>query len=455
MRIALACLALHFCAAAAPAGAGEDPPPGTTLRFDLASALRANRNLALAPAAPGTSTLFDTRLGFGLRSVTRQDRLTLDLGGTLRLARLPGREHEARIDDRTARLGYRRTGAGARMEVRVETGVSDLRFLDPLAQARLSGSDLAGGTAGQRRFTTARLGFASGIDAPLGLTAEAGARTRRYTGAGEGHYDSRNLRVRLGLRLQLAGGAEARAWLGRIDYRAKDPAGSVERQGRLGVTLAQDLPGALRLELSLGAARQTQATGRRSTAIGGAVLTREAGRGRLSAELRRDLGPNGPRQTLLLSRVIELPEGGLSFRLGASRLGGGATEGLARLDYRQALPTGRFRLRLSGEVASPVLDGGLDVGEELITRADARYRYQVSARDRIDLSALFARTDPALASGAGRQSWATLSATFSRQMTPGWALAAGISHRRSTAAGIAGRDDLVFLRLSRSLTVRP
>lgn len=444
-----------------PPAPGDPKAAGTVLSFGLKSTLRSDSNLELLPASPGRATLFDTALSFGIRSVTRTDTFQADLSGVLRAAHLPVTGNDTRLDDREAKISYSHQGAGSSFDVSGYASTASLRYLNPLTETTLAGSDLTQGASGKRRLYGGKLDFETGVGGPFGTFVSAQADARRYSsGASPGLYDSTSSQLSVGARAQLADTTTGKLALTQSYYSADDTGATRLNQTALGFTLGQDFGATTHLDATIGAARQRLTSGggtlQQSLPTATLDLTTQTEAGQTEARLDRSLSPSGARDTAEVGQAFDLPGASLSYSLGASHLERGATQAIGNLSYIEALKRGEIRFSLSRQVASPWDFTGLDATEELITRADATYRYSINQLNMLRLSLDYARVDPVGGNGVVQHDWGAVTAAYERNLTPDWVLTAGYTFRRASAPTTgAATGNSVFVSIGRSFEVRP
>ena len=433
--------------------------PGTTLTFGVLSTLRSDSNLDMAPTSPGAATLFDTALSFGLHSSTRLSSLDLTLGGVLRAARLPGGGNDTRFDGQSTRLSYTHATAAAKLTASASYDAASLLYLDPLAATQEGSVDLAP-SGGTRRLYAASLGLETGIDQPLGFLFSAQTSARRYSGASAAYYDSTNTQLSMGARIAFSDRTTGKVVLTGSNFTAQDPASTRYRSEELDFTLGHDFDARTHLDVTLGAARNrtltTGADSSRSEPTLGLVLTRTQDNGTATFSAQRSLSPGGARTTLTGGQAIDMTTGKLSYSLGATRGGQGHVDAIATLGYIQNLSTGQITATLSRQVVSPLAFSGLDVGDELVTRASASYRYDVSQLSGVRFGIEYARVDPVAGNGVVPRRGSSFTAAYEHALTQDWMLTAGYRYRyRSDPVNGTASGNSVFFSIGRTFTVRP
>lgn len=457
--LALAASLASGLAYAQVVGAPTTTEPGTTLTFGVLSTLRSDSNLDMAPTSPGAATLLDTALNFGLHSRTRLSTFDLTLGGVLRAAQLPGGGSDTRFDGQSLRLSYSHVTAGAKLTATASYDAASLRYLDPVAAAQDGSIDLAP-SGGTRRIYAASVGLETGIDQPLGFLFSAQTSARRYSGAASTYYDSSNTQMSMGARVALSDTTTGKLTLTGSNFTAKDAASTRYRAQGLNFTLGHDFDSRTHLDATLGASRSrtitTSTDTSRTEPTVGLVLTRTLDNSIATISAERSLSPGGARTTLTGGQAIDMTTGKFSYSLGVTRGQSGHVEAIGTLAYQQTLPTGQITANLSRQVVNPLAFTGLDVGDELVTRASVSYRQNINQLSGVRFGIDYARIDPVAGNGVVPRRGSGFSAAYEHALTQDWMLSAGYRYRTRTdpTDGTASGNS-VFVSIGRTFTVRP
>lgn len=435
---------------AAPALTQDLPP---RLVLNLGSSLTYDDNPDLSPAGSDPRLAFDTTLGLTLNSTTRDQSFALGLTG---LARLDSAGLDLR--DPAATLAYGRTGADSRLSVNLAYRQSDVDLFEPLSEAEggLAGDGLA--TTGTVTSQSARLSFATGLKAPLGLDLAANVSARDYSETTDPDvFDSTSQSLTLGVHLRLpAAGRE----ISLTASRSASDYDDIFQTSRTGSTLSLSLSQSLRPDLTLQA---TLGQGDAASRIFGVVTSQSSGltgslglqatlangTAGVSLDLARDAV--GPRQTLNLTRSLDLPKGTLAAELGLTSRAGQEGQIVGRLSYGIDLPTDSFTVSLSRAVA--LNTSNQDVAN---TRLGVDYQHDITAQSRLGLSFDLADTGSGGSAGVAGSLRQTVTASYAQDLAADWQLTAGYTFRSldtSTADRASGNS--VFLTISRKFTLRP
>lgn len=442
------------------AGAAPDPATSQNLRppprlsFDLSSGLTYDDNPDLAVTGGKAETRFDTRMGLNLNRQTRNTSLALSLGAMARASSGDGsglREPSARLDYKTDTGATRLSLNGLYQQTPVDTFSPAL-----LSDGTIAGSDLVA-TTGTITSRTAGFNFETGVKAPLGFTLAGQYDGRSYSNTTDpGLFDTTVRSLSTGVIWRMASGAEVT--LG-AEADTTDYANLTQTSRRShAVTLGYDAPlrPDLKLKLSLG---QSTATGkdagvetfRSSGLIGSIGLEQTRVNGKATATLSSERDVLGARQTLSFGRSLTLRTGSLDATLGVSGRSGGALEPVGSLTYERILPSDRFNLSLSRQIAL-----NSDNVDQASTFVDFGWQHRINAVSSLGLSLNLAAVGGAgngTVTGASRS---TLRASWSHDLARDWQLTTGYQYRNTDQSGSSSAtSNSVFLTVSRKFTLQP
>lgn len=396
-------LPLALCAAlTAPLpAAAQDSEGGPLWRLDLSFGLSVQDNAALDPDGASRRQRASAGALLHFEDVTRQDRLSFDLGLESAQESGPGAtEKGTRLSPPRFDLSWQRQGANAALGLHLAQEESDL--------GRTIGAFDLG--RGQRRDRSGEVTFEVGTKAPVGLALRAGHKETRYSGAAAAlNANSKSDELSADLHLRLSGDRQITLSAGQRRFRE---AGAAQRRSdSLGLRYEAALPN-----------------------------------GSWALALGQEATPEGHREKLSATRRFDRPLGALELTLGAVRGVDGQTHATGALLWEAAHPRGAWRLRLSRDVAPNARDR-----ETAQSTAALSYTHALSPRDSLTLAADFATEGR----GSARQSQSALSASWAYALSPDWSLDLGLTHRRESRAGARAQDNLVSLQIGRSFLWRP
>lgn len=432
-----------------PALWAEDAPP-PRLSFDLTSRLSHASNPDLAVS--GGTARDQAALHFGLTfaSVTRDDDLRLSLGGNLTSG--------DGVNDPTLTLTYSHLGPNAKVSAQASFTDNPVDLFEPQAgpDGGLSFSDLVAVT-GRVQTTNASLALQTGLQGPLGFDLAAKSFARNYSQTSDPSvYDSTSESLSLGATLRNVMGGDVAISLGltRSDY---DDAAQTARDSRsLSLSYSRALDGATSLQVSLGTTRaETRKSGvlaASSTGLTGAFgITRDMGNGAAGLNLALTRDAKGGRQSVQVSRSLDLATGSFSAELGYGARSGGTGDITGKLAWAQTLPSDSLSLSLSRQVT--VNEAEADTAQ---TAASASWDHALGDTSRLGLSLSLSAVSGAggdTVDGVTRQN---LTASYSHDLARDWALTTGITLRRldRDSTGLA-EDQAVFVTIGRKFVLLP
>jgi len=436
----------------AAAALAQDVPP--RLVFDLASSLTYDDNPDLAPGGSDPRLAFDTRLGLTLNSTTRDQSFSLGIKG---LARLDAEGLTLR--DPAATLAYTRLGADSRLSVNLDYRQADVDLFEPVPQAdgTLSTTDLLA-TTGTVTSQSARLAFATGLTAPLGLDLAASVSARDYSGTTDpAVYDSTSRSLTLAAHLRLPDAGREISLTATRTASDYDDILQTSRTGQdLSLSLSQTLRPDLTLQATLGqgdaASRLFGVVVSQSTGLTGSIgVQATLANGTASASLASARDAVGPRETLRLTRSLELPRGALGADLGVTVRAGQQGQIVGRLTYGIDLATDSFDISLSRGVT--LNTDNQDVANTVLA---LDYQHQITEQSSLGLSLDLAGTGTGGSAGVAGSLRQTVTASYAQDLAAGWQWSGGYTFRSlDTSSADRATGNSVFLTISRKFTLRP
>lgn len=442
-----------------PASSQEADSDGLALSFGISSSLRTNDNLGLREVSPGTTTLWDNRLTFGVVSETQTARLGFDIGATVRTAWLPGRSATTDIDDPSAVLSYRLESANSLLEAEASYRKISLNFSDPL---RLIDDDPDDGiddrdlvtSDGSRVLYGARVGFETGRVDPLGYGASFEHRRADYQDVTDGSlYDSETNSADAFVRMQFSPVLESRLTAFWEQYDADNPEQRSRRTVGASVDVSYEINPITIATFDLGYRKieettLTSATTTLDGVTGSVRLSRDFPTGTVSAGFTSALSSSGRRDTIDVTGRFERPSGEITIGIGATRGESDVVNWVGNIGVTHELPQGTITASLDRSVRTT--DEGV---ENLSTRASLDY-----AMDLTRLSSFSVGLDYAEVSEIGSADTTKVSgvnAAYNYALTPDWDLSTGYEYRRRSETGEPDREsNEFFLTLSREFSMR-
>lgn len=413
---------LALVAVPAAAQTGTVVPGGVELSFGFSQRLEVDDNLPLALTSPGTAYQTVTRLSFALKSETPNERIALNAATVLRGAFGKGVANTGvTVDDPRFDLAYARDGGNSNFSLGANYRRSDLQFLRPL-------SDFLDANGVLVLPTDLADLFGTGFRTDYGLNGAINFGANGPFG--------------VGLTLGIAG----------LSYdKVSNPALVESRNESLGTNLRLRLNDVTDATVTLGFSRYNNlATSISSTSRSlSAGVTRAMVSGTASANIAARNSGNGTRLSLDLRRSLALPTGGLSFGIGATKLGGALTSMTGTIDWSQQLPAASITVRLNRAVTYTLTNS-----EQLQTMLSLGYNQTLSSVSGLNLNASYALADPTGVNNDSRNT--NLSAAYFQSVTPDWNLNVGYTYTLRDRDTVGkSKSNQVFVGLQRTFNIRP
>lgn len=422
----------------------DTPPMLLTLGLDQRFSIA--RNEPLRVPSEGQRTLSTTGLSLRFISETASDRLRFDTSTQFRIGDRDGAS-VSEFEEPRLRLSYAREGAdsdftidGSFRRSRVEFARSTADFINEEGELELP-EDFEDSGRGQRTDYSASARLVMGRSAaPIGVTLEASASGIDYSDD-DGTLDDRR-RSSLGatFRLRLNPVVNARLNLRHSRLAVDDdPVNPTRRRtDSMQAGIVYDVSPTTQLDAGLGWTR----IDRRDEGIVTEGLNArfdlgaDLPDGSIGIGLTVDQTIDGERSSLVARRSLELPEGRLSARLGATRLPVSGDVGfIGGLDWTRTLPNGRVGLRLDRSVIG-------DDERRYRTTLSGSYSHDINPVSSVSLR--FDHVNSSATSDRNEVQQTSLRANYSHRLTPDWSLNTGVSYRvrredtvgRATSPGI-------------------
>lgn len=433
---------------------------GFQINMGVRTRLSYDDNFELVPNSTGGTWIWDTTLNFDVRSVTQTDDLQIYGSGVLRYADIPGRTIRGFEDPRIG-LRYTRSAANSQLTFAASFRRADREFLDPfeVEQEQQQSTGLVG-DGGTQTTRFASLGYRGGINDPIGYAFTLSHNARDYSGTTDLRlYDNTTDRAQGSVFLRPDQLTQWSLNYGVTKYDAAN-ANSLERTTQdVSVGLQRQIDPTLLFDGTLGYTRiesdeiiggiPTRSTDSGATAS--LALTKTLGNGTAGATLSRQVTSNGSYTALRFSRSLTLPLGGLSASLGAVHTESGRTSLIGSLAYTRQLQSSDFSITLDRNVTSNSLDEDV-----LDTRLTLNYGYTINNLSRLDVTLLYGRSEGAGLSTVPDIDRTTLTASYTRALTPDWNLVGGMQIRQRDETGVGNaHSNSVFLTLGRNFSFRP
>jgi hypothetical protein len=387
-----------------------------------------------------------TLLSFGIDSITRAQQFQFRTSTALRYDSSDG---EVDIDDPLLSLFWARESRDVRLEASLFFRDADISSL--VFEEEFDPDSLVIDT-GRRRTLATSLGLEFGREAPFGGQLALGHDRVDYRDTTDPDLvDSRTDSASLSLRFEIDPRIIARANAG---WRREDTDGAIDSETRsASVGVGLDVTKTLNVGADIGWSRIERSGELTDTDEGltfGLDAIRTLKNGTLAGKLSSEIGENGRRTEVRITRAMELKRGTLSFSAGATRTDGFEIQPLLGIDYAYELPRAQISVALSQRT-----DTDEDGEETLLGSLTVGYRQQLTARSSLAATAALRQVD-VLEDGGNDTSRIDLSLSYTHELTEDWGLTGGYTHalNRSDAEADVS-SNTVFVGLERNFRWRP
>ena len=428
---------------------------GLQVTVDFGSRLRFDDNLNITTPSLGSSTYMTHTLGIGVTSQTSTQSFSAGLSGVLRYGRITGVGTPTGLGDPNAFVNYQRTGAHSALSLNSYYRESPVRSLNP--EDFINNNQDLISDSGTRTAYGGGFELALGNDTPFGMLIGGKIERRDYTGTTNPDlYASNSASAYTKARLQFSPGLEGRLEARHYDYQARDVFATDRQTLQFGFGLSGYVNPTTTFDASLFQNRiRTTQIGPGTTKISGVSgslsLTQERTNGNATATLSRNFDTSGARYSLSLGRNMELPRGGLSASLGATKVTGGKTYLIGALKLSHELARGVLSSSLSRSVQTSSTDSAIEV-----TPARLSYQHMISDDSSLDVSFSYVNSNGVGVAPVTDRGRAYFRIAYNRDLTADWMLSGGYEMQQSATTGAAAaRSNAIFLSLDRSFRFFP
>lgn len=440
------------------AAAAGGPPGGFQIDMGVSMGLTVDDNFKLAVGGgTGTSTIFDTRLDFGISSVTPVDTFLVRGSGVLRFADIPGRSISG-FESPDLRVSYARDGINSRLSLDARYRHVDREFLDPFQvekeEQQSGGLVGGGGTLTQRDIG---LSWQTGLNSPLGFSVTLRHDERDYENVTNPNiFDRETDSIKTTTSYRVSPVTSLFLNAGVTHYQAQDAVLTDRMTRDLSLGIQQDINPVLTLNSQVGfteidtdTSLPVPTSSTRDGLSGSVTLTQTLANGSAWGTISSAVSISGTRTSLRFGRDYQLPLGTLSLAAGATRGPNGSVDAIGSVSYTRQLQASDFSVSLDRSATSN------SASEDLLdTRLSLGYGYAINNNSRIDVSLNYGQSENQTTGITIER--ATLRAAYSRSLTADWNLVGGVQLRAydETTVGNA-RSNQLFVTLDRKFSFRP
>lgn len=430
--------------------AQSQEPGGLRFTLDVDQRFGAGTNPGLEVPSQEDYLLSNTRLVLGLSRETESQRIALNFGGSLRIGQSPP-EIPTGFKSPLINFAYDRERANSTLSFGAgyeERDIAFLRaadFLDGDGKLDLPDDtdDLTG--SGERKVSYFNVSLETGKNDPIGFILSADDRTTTYDNATSTSLDDyRRSSVTATTLLRFSDITTGKIALSHSSYDSDD---TDRNNDSINFGFDHAVSAATRLAATLGYQEtRTKELGTTTVEDGliyNLALTRDMKNGTATVSLDSSRDYLGERLRARAIRSMALPEGSLSYSVGATSLNGENINFIGYLDWKKELPTGDFSLNLNQDATLNNEDD-----ERLSTTAFMEYRYEITENTGWGLGALYSYSDYGDSGRIVERS--NITAAYRYGVTPDLNLIVGVSYRlRDDSDDGQANSSSVFVNLSR------
>ncbi|MEP2642179.1 hypothetical protein [Roseobacter sp.] len=447
-----------FCALAGVAvvgvivrpGVAQDTP-GVQQSFSLSETLRYNDNPDFSVEGSDSTFVSRTNLGYSLSARTSAQSFNFSTSGSL--------EFGDDTSDRTlvsprVSLGYTRENRNTELTADVRIQVDELDEFTVIDDTTFGPTIVADDVVisdGQRIRSNAAFGFETGLAGPFGLNGSLSFSERdfRNIGASTAQSDRSEVALSLGTRFDISPRIQTSASVN-LSESDTDDSDQTNRE-RESISLGADfvLRSDLTASFSLSRTNNTTTTTTSETSTNGFGLSfdldYDRANGSIGLGFDTSVNSDGRRNSLVLTRALNLPNASFATSVGVTEFETGEIEPLINLSYEQPLPTGGLTIELSQS-------GGINSSDQSIlnTGFSVDYSHSINTLSSISAGFDFARTN-VIESSSDDTERSSFSVSYNRDLTKDWSMSSGFSRNMGTDGDEADRTaNSIFLSIGRS-----
>lgn len=458
-------LATGIGVATKAAGQANREPAGLRLVLDYSAGIDVDSNRELEASSDGTYSALINEFDFMILSETRNQKLSLGFGTLLRYESDPSDDtsgYDFNWTDPAFKLSYSRESANARLGVSGNYARRDVDTLEPYF------TDLNGDTiidesgydnsTGELTSTGGEIVLETGLNSRFSTTYRAGYSLRDYSDTNDpDFYDREEYRLSMGNSFKFTDVTTGTLNLSGRHYEYSD---GRELHGdnlsaRFG--LAHEFSETFNIEADAGysRSRENDLDERTISIEEGPTASIRANRlvpdGSYFAMYDRRMVQETFRNRLSFGRKIERDTYTLSGSVGLSALDDGDTVPTFELSYGRELRDGRFTASLQRSVTLNTDDEG-----RILTSAGAGYTHEINQLSSFRLGLDYSFVENTGDSDEDDETRATVTATYTRSLTPDWKMSVGYRGRvRTYESDDDAYSNAVFVSVGRRFVFRP
>jgi hypothetical protein len=436
-------------AIAATCGVAQAQNSPVTASLTFSTRVDANSNRALAAVSPGATFGISENLSFSVRTETRSQLLELFGGASVSLNTAPGGGTTTSANNPKLTLRYTRDAANANLMATADYWSGDVISTfdaDPTAAV-----NLVVDTGTLVRSSATFVGNI-GVNAPLGLTVNASVNWRNYSGTTDPSlFDETTTNLGATANLRISPTTQGSLTVNQTNYVSTDPFSTTYQAMNYSARASHNLANGVTLNANIGYQdKRTTVSNVTTFALGlngGVGINKALPNGSIFGDVQVDLSSGSPQTALTFGRVLDMPSGTLRASLTADMSAANGVRWSGSAAYTQQLSDGSLSVKFNQSLSTNYLSQDI-----LNSNLTLGYQKALNSVAGLNMSLKVSRSEDGGAGAAPTLGRATLSASYSRSLTPDWDISVGYSHQQSTSSVAAtANSDSLFLTLTRDL----
>lgn len=416
--------------------AAQDRESGLSQRLRIEQNFSSGDNLGLEIPEEDRTSLSTTRLTYGLDSITRFQRFSFVIGGSLRAGSIAqGNSVQTGATDPLIGLRYFRESANASLNIEAEARQTDVsavgglfNFLDEDGAIQLPADFSRVQGTGERQTYNFGLDLQLNRNGPVTFIIDLGADGTRYnnnTDPSLVDFDRAN--IGLGTVFALSSTDSVTLNLDYARYQAENALRTDKRTTSYSIGFSSLLNDRTTLSASLGQSEVDTTEGgvlRRTTGpTANLSLVTELPNGQFGSSLNVSQNSDGGLSTLRFTRDWSLPLGSFSANIGATRSElTNRTRLVGGLNWLHQRPTSQITLKLNRDVLFDANDE-----QRFTTELVGGYRQEINDVSNLALNLSLFQSEAGTTSNAVDRG--DLKVTYERELNSDWSFNTGLNYR--------------------------
>jgi len=432
-----------------PPSATTAPNSSVTASIGLTTKVELDSNPNLSTGSTNSRFRATEDLKFSFRSETRTQLFDISATTGLRYSKTSGGGSTTDSADSKVNLRYFRESANSDLDFKADYREGDVTSsfdIDPSTAVFIivdTGTIRTGG---------ASLAYTIGKKAPLSFSAKIAYDEKDYSGTSDPDlFDEDTTTASLAFSARLSPATQASLSVSNIDYNSTDPTSTHTETNIISASVSHELARGLKIDGTLGFHEKDTSAGSSVTTLDGMFgsidVTQDRANGTVFAGVSFDNTGASNRQSLTFGRSLDLRDGTLSARLTTTDVAGNDLQLFGNINYLRQLPSGTLTVDLDRSLSTNQQNEDI-----AFTQLGVNLLHQVTSISNVNLSMDVSRSEDGGAGAVPTKDRATITATYSRPLTPDWDWSVGYRHRRYKSSGSSlATSDAIFMTLTRNI----